>query len=332
LSGALEAMNELSAQGKDIKQIILEITEYLRALLLFKADAKYEDIYLTDTKEAFTAIAPLYTTERILAATERLHKAIEEMRLSARSKIMAELCLFDLCHIRGDSLAALSARIAQLEAKLAKLGGQKLSGSIDSLTLPPQQASVTKTAGGKAMPVTPGQSVQLSAKAPEPSEEFTPEEETKIIGGMDTKPPKAAVPAPQSLPDKPVDTAQGQELWRKVCQALAKKRKRTILAYAEMGQVKGLSGSMLTVGLHSQTSKERLEQEDFKSIIESILAELMQKSIAAHFVVDAEQNASTIVQVQKANKPKAAVKIDKKELPPTVKSALNVFGGTVKKE
>ena len=73
LSGALEGLNELSAQGKDVKQVLLEVTEYLRALLLYKTQIKYDDIYLTDTEDAFKIIAPLYTQERILAATKRLH-------------------------------------------------------------------------------------------------------------------------------------------------------------------------------------------------------------------------------------------------------------------
>jgi len=47
-----------------------------------------------------------------------LHDALEELRFSSRGKIVAELCLFDLCHISGDTIEALAARVAELEAQI----------------------------------------------------------------------------------------------------------------------------------------------------------------------------------------------------------------------
>ena len=119
LTQALATLNLLLEQGKDVKQVLTELIEYLRALVLYLAVPDYEEIYLTDTKEALAELAPLFGRDRLLAAEERLHSAIQELRGSMRPRITAELCLLDLCRVEGSTLAALSARIEQLERQLA---------------------------------------------------------------------------------------------------------------------------------------------------------------------------------------------------------------------
>ena len=98
-----------------MRQILTELAEYLRAVLLYKASPGYHEIYLTDTEEAISELAPLFGSDRLMAAEERLHQAMGELRFSARGRITAELCLFDLCRIEGSTIAALMARVEQLE-------------------------------------------------------------------------------------------------------------------------------------------------------------------------------------------------------------------------
>ncbi len=320
LSGSLGVLNELTMEGKDIKQILIELTEYLRALLLFKAEAGYEDIYLTDTAEAFAPIADLYTNDRILAATSRIHKALEEIRFSARERIVAELCLFDLCHIQGNTVEALAARVAQLERRLA-------------------EASLHV----QAMPATPGQSVAQAVPA-KTAENIT----TKETGQAPVVPPKAvppskATPVP-NMAAATLDTGSaveravaaqdnGVELWSQVCQALKSRRKRTILAYAEMGTVLALTADKLTVGFSTETSKSRMEEPDYKNVLLDILQEITGSSLALAFVEKAGLEP-TQIKVTLTKRPQS-VPVQKppatKELPKDVKQALDVFGGSVEK-
>ena len=124
LPQALGKLNELLEQGKDARQVLTELMEYLRALLLYKSVPDYEEIYLTDTKEALASLAPLFGSDRLMAAEERLHSALLELKTTMRPRITAELCLLDLCRIEGSTLAALSARIEQLERQLAGGAGR----------------------------------------------------------------------------------------------------------------------------------------------------------------------------------------------------------------
>ena len=307
LTQSLQVLNDLIMEGKDIKQILIELTEYLRALLLFKAQAGYEDIYLTDTKEAFASIADLYTNERILAATSRIHKALEEIRFSARERIVAELCLFDLCHIQGSSLEELAARVAQLEKSVGK-------------GIAPVAAEI------RTMPVTPGQSVaQESPRVSVSQEAVTPSV---------TEEPVAESTFAQ--PEGEKTAGQGVEIWNRVCQTLKSKRKRTILAYAETATVLSVTEEQLTIGFNTEIAKDRLAEPDYKNVLLDIMQEITGKTMTLN-LVEKDNLVPTKVEINSAKtaKPNEEIKETKepgKELPKDVKQALDVFGGSVKKE
>lgn len=156
LPAALGKLGELLEQGKDARQVLTELMEYLRALLLFQSVPDYEEIYLTDTREALTALTPLFGRDRLMAAEERLHSALLELKTTMRPRITAELCLLDLCRIEGSTLAALSARIEQLERQLA-------SGALAaSYTAAPRPMA---TAAASAPPPAPASTPRPAATA-----------------------------------------------------------------------------------------------------------------------------------------------------------------------
>lgn len=161
LPAALGKLGELLEQGKDARQVLTELMEYLRALLLFQSVPNYEEIYLTDTREALTALTPLFGRDRLMAAEERLHSALLELKTTMRPRITAELCLLDLCRIEGSTLAALSARIEQLERQLA-------SGALAaSYTAAPRPMATAAASTPPAPTSTPRPAVTAAAGAPQ---------------------------------------------------------------------------------------------------------------------------------------------------------------------
>ena len=161
LPAALGKLGELLEQGKDARQVLTELMEYLRALLLFQSVPDYEEIYLTDTREALTALTPLFGRDRLMAAEERLHSALLELKTTMRPRITAELCLLDLCRIEGSTLAALSARIEQLERQLA-------SGALAASYTAAPRPMATAAASTPPAPVsTPRPAATAAAGAPQ---------------------------------------------------------------------------------------------------------------------------------------------------------------------
>ena len=161
VAGALAQLSTLLEQGKDVRQIIAELVEYLRALLLFKAVPQYNEVYLTDTAASLGELAALYSTDRIMASEERLHAALQELRGTMRPRITAELCLLDLCRREGSALASLTARVESLERQLASGADAPAYGS--------GQAPTYNVAAGTA----PTHVVQASTATPAQPAQFT---------------------------------------------------------------------------------------------------------------------------------------------------------------
>ena len=102
---------------------------YKRQLLLYKAAPSYAAIYVTDTAEELAVLSACYTGERILAAQEIIHQAVNELRFTAKGRITAEMCLYDLCRENERTLKVLAARVEHLERELA-LYKQQGGGSL----------------------------------------------------------------------------------------------------------------------------------------------------------------------------------------------------------
>lgn len=296
LSGALDSLNQLLEQGKEMEQILAELMEYFRALLLFQADREYQEIYLTDTREALEQAAGLFTRDQIVAHVERIHEAVKESRYSLRKKIVGELCLFDLCKERGNSEAALLARIETLEQQVAAL----TAGGIPAAPVRPLAAVPVQAAPAPVMPA-PAAPVQAPAPAPaqaapKPGPRPTARQVfAKMAAAQQTARPSvpepaapAAAPASQPAVPEPVaqsqtpaaevqfngsGRAQAQQLWQLVLQGLKRRRKRTFMVYAEMAKVADFQGQTLLLSVSTDYGKEKMEEPSFKNLIQDILKE-----------------------------------------------------------
>lgn len=289
LSGALDSLNQLLEQGREMEQILAELMEYFRALLLFQADREYQEIYLTDTREALEQAAGLFTRDQIVAHVERIHEAVKESRYSLRKKIVGELCLFDLCKERGNSEAALLARIETLEQQVAAL----TAGGIPAAPVRPAVTASVDAAPAPATPVPPvpapaaTQSVsrprarQVFAKmaaaqqAERPAVPAVAAPEGTAAAPVAPVGPVSAVPsrAPEEVQFNGSGRGQAQQLWQLVLQGLKRRRKRTFMIYAEMAKVADFQGQTLLLTVSTDFGKEKMEEPSFKNLIQEILKE-----------------------------------------------------------
>lgn len=275
LSGALDALGQLLEQGKEMEQILAELLEYFRALLLYQADREYQEIYLTDTPEALGETAALFTSSQIVASVERIHEAIRESKFSLRKKIVGELCLFDLCENRGNTEAALLARIDSLEQQVAALrqGGITAAPTAAPVIRPAAPAAVQAPVSRPAAPVStaarPNSGVQdafarMAAAARQ--EEARPE------------------PAAGEVQFDGSGRAKAQQLWQLVLQGLKRRRKRAFLVYAEMAQAADYQDQELLLAVSSAYGKEKMEEPSFRNLIQDILKEAVGQPIGLQVV------------------------------------------------
>lgn len=322
LSAALQLLNRLTEQGKDVRQILTELAEYLRAVLLYKASPGYHEIYLTDTEEAIAGLAPLFANDRLMAAEERLHQALGELRFSARGRITAELCLFDLCRIEGSTIAALLARVEQLEQQVRS--GVPLTGAAGTEHSNPESARANAAFVAapaapkvKAAPAVSTAPAAVTEPAPEPAVARIQEAETVTTAA----PAKAAA---ASALEYSGDWTAGEDLWKQALELLKNEKKQSMVACAAGGFVTGYENGVLTVGFKNQFMCVRMNDPDYKKAFEEVLLRLARQSVRLECVTAAKPAAA---------KPKATPRQQPpaEDIEPAVKAALDAFGGTLQK-
>ncbi len=349
-AAALEIFAKLLEQGKDIAQILLEIEEYLRSLLLFQAAPDYQQIYVTDTAAAFKQLVPFFPPERILAAQEVLHQALGELRFLSRGRIVAEMCLCDLCQVKGDSLLALKARVAQLEKAVA--GGVPLPYAAPQVVTPqvaaaPKVVAPQVTAEPKivapqvtAEPKIAAPQVTVAPKVVAPQVTAAPKvatpkvaAEPKIAAPQVAAEPKIVAPkvaaepkvvAPQPVQPYSGDWATGDAYWTQARELLKGEGKMSMFACALTASVLSLEGDVLTLGFKNKFTCDRMQQPDYRASFEDALLRVSRRTIKLSCVLETAKPAAPKKKVTAKTEavPEAAMGT-------SARKAMAFFGGTL---
>ena len=347
VASALETLDRLIGSGKDVRQILRELSVYYRALLLYKADPDYKAIYVTDTAEALEAASPLYTGGQILEIQDILRRALVELTAPTRSRVTAEMCLYQMCDTAPANLRALAERVVALEQTVATLQ-QALQNGTPVPARPAVQAPKPAPAPKQALqPVTPPPVTQPAAPVPKPA----PAPAAAAPGPAAPAParaPKPAAPAPQAAPaPKPAapapapapdacatiepysgDWAEGDELWGKALQLLKDEKKLAIESCARNGQVLAMEGGVLTVSYKSKFLRDRVMRDDYRTVLEEALLRLAKRSVKLNGIVGNGRPAAA--RTARKEKP-ADDALSPDSVPETVYKVARAFGGTVHK-
>lgn len=341
LPQALATLNLLLEQGKDVKQVLTELIEYLRALVLYLAVPDYEEIYLTDTKEALAELAPLFGRDRLLAAEERLHSAIQELRGSMRPRITAELCLLDLCRVEGSTLAALSARIEQLERQLA--GGVMpvyQQAPVNAQPVPAvavqQQAALEHAAPAAQQPTAQQASaamqMQAAKAAPvkQPAAAQQPAADTLAAAVNAAPKPKSA--RVQQTEEYAGDFAAGEDFWKQALEIMKAEKKNSMVSCAKNGRVFSFANNILQVAFKAPFLADRMNKDDYRGAFEEVLLRLARREIRLEAVIEgkAKLPQKPVKQQEVQQSPESETQnLQAAQLPENLRKAFNALGGSV---
>ena len=342
---ALSQLAALLEQGKDVRQIVTELIEYLRALLLFKAVPQYNEVYLTDTASNLESLAALYTSDRIMASEERLHAALVELRGTMRPRITAELCLLDLCRREGSALASLTARVESLERQLAS--GAAAAQAVPQAKAVPPHLLYTGPEEQFQEPdegiPSPDELAQLST---------TPVALATTTAAPASVTPKSAVSspataAPVSSASTPAsaapieefggDYAAGEDFWQQTLELVRSEKKMSMYSCAKGGRVYSFANDMLVVAFKSAFQSQRMTKSDFREYFEGVLLRVARRPIRLQCEAESELKKraggaakSKAGTAQAASEP-VAQPLAPNELPENLQRAMHAFGGTITK-
>lgn len=338
LPQALATLNLLLEQGKDVKQVLTELIEYLRALVLYLAVPDYEEIYLTDTKEALAELAPLFGRDRLLAAEERLHSAIQELRGSMRPRITAELCLLDLCRVEGSTLAALSARIEQLERQLA--GGvmpvyqqappvpavQQVSAAVQ------QPAAQEDFAATAQQPIAEQMHAAKAAPAKKPAVKAQPQPAADTLAAAVNAAPKPKSARVQQTEEYAGDFAAGEDFWKQALEIMKAEKKNSMVSCAKNGRVFSFANNILQVAFKAPFLADRMNKDDYRKAFEEVLLRLARREIRLEAVIEgkAKLPQPPVKQQEVQQSPESETQnLQAAQLPENLRKAFNALGGSV---
>lgn len=338
LPQALATLNLLLAQGKDVKQVLTELIEYLRALVLYLAVPDYEEIYLTDTKEALAELAPLFGRDRLLAAEERLHSAIQELRGSMRPRITAELCLLDLCRVEGSTLAALSARIEQLERQLA--GGVMpvyQQAPVNAQPVPAvavQQQAAQEHAAPAAQQTPAAEPMQAAKPAPakKPAVKAQPQPAADTLAAAVNAAPKPKSARVQQTEEYAGDFAAGEDFWKQALEIMKAEKKNSMVSCAKNGRVFSFANNILQVAFKAPFLADRMNKDDYRGAFEEVLLRLARREIRLEAVIEgkAKLPQPPVKQQEVQQSPESKTQnLQEAQLPENLRKAFNALGGSV---
>jgi DNA polymerase-3 subunit gamma/tau len=233
-AAVLLALEEIIALGKDVRQLLIELSQHGRSLMLYKAapDVAVLDAYGQD-QAVLAAQSAKFSHDELVRMIQLLQGAANEAKWAAEPRIVAEIALLAVC--RRDSekdLATLAERVAALEAALAG-GAAKPARPATATVLRPAASPVANPA-----PVAPASQAEARPAAiscrrmPAPRKSGTPSSKNSS--------PAANDPSTPAYP----------------------------------GELVALTATQATVQFASTFAKERSEKEDYRQIVEKSLAQI----------------------------------------------------------
>ena len=135
-------LGELLQNGRELRQILAELAQYFRSLMIVGVGGTLGSAELPDGQaEALREAAARFTQEEIMVILRKLNEAMQEIRVSPQPRIAAESMLIGLCRPADAAPAgapvtvsnpADTARIARLEAEVRRLTEQVAAGGVSA--------------------------------------------------------------------------------------------------------------------------------------------------------------------------------------------------------
>lgn len=302
----LEIIAELLRDGKDLKQIVAELSLHLRSLMIYQAVGTVANMDLyAEQDDVLKEQAGLFPAEQVMRMIKRLHEAMNEMKWSPQPRITVEVALLSLCReeqatpMVAASVAAApdNDRIAQLEAKLV-------------------QVSAALAAGAKAMPAAKAAPVRNKGENMRARAEQVP----------------APIPAPAPMPVSAEDT----QVWNTLLQTLKDTNKMPIFACVSQGTFAGMTERQFFIQFKGSLMAS-LTMRNYRAQLETILQEITGREL--HLSCSGEDRPMTPPPRPKQKQPAAVLQepetipVNLNQMPPEerapLEKAFNYFGDHV---
>ena len=298
---SLVLLNDILSKGKDIKQILIELAQYFREIMLYQVEGSAQKFSSSESNEVLKKHSRCFSYDELVEYIKSIHSVINELRFSPQPRITLEVLLVTLCNVNlQQNQTALLQRIEMLEENL-KNGNIKSAESV-----------AVKVVVPRVEPVVVETSAVVSAN------DHKVDSSEVVLEAVTIKP----MP-PVNLS---VNNLAATDLWEELLRDLAKEGKMSIMACVKQGNLIALENDLAVIEFSTPFLKERTEKDDYREIIEGIIQKKCGKNIRIKCVLVGEM----------ALKKEEVINVAKSETinedHPTLKAAIKMFGDNIIKQ
>lgn len=289
---SLQLVEEILSKGKDIKQILIELAQYFREIMIYQVDSQVDDFVNEEATSQLKKHSRQFSYDELVENIKNIHEGINELRFSPQPRITLEVLLVTLCNLNmKKNHAALLERIEILEAKIKN--GVVPQSSIKQTKMLTENISSQKS----------DEVAQIKS-----DEVYEVPEESKI--------------EPEKI-QRVQFSGNGDKIWEGLLNDLANSGKMSILACVKQGNLIVIENNQAIIEFSTVFLKERTEKDDYREIIEEIMKKISGQEIKIKCVLKGE-----VVNRKPSNDDHVAeVKVDKDH--PSLKAAIKMFGDNV---
>ena len=298
---SLVLLNDILSKGKDIKQILIELAQYFREIMLYQVEGSAQNFSSSESNEVLKKHSRCFSYDELVEYIKSIHSVINELRFSPQPRITLEVLLVTLCNVNlQQNQTALLRRIEMLEENL-KNGNIKSAESV-----------AVKVVVPRVEPVVAETSAVVSVN------DHKVDSSEVVLEAVTIKP----MP-PVNLS---VNDLAATDLWEELLRDLAKEGKMSIMACVKQGNLIALENDLAVIEFSKPFLKERTEKDDYREIIEGIIQKKCGKNIRIKCVLVGEM-AFKKEEVINVAKPETI-----NEDHPTLKAAIKMFGDNIIKQ
>jgi DNA polymerase-3 subunit gamma/tau len=307
----LLALGELISLGKEVRQILLEVALYMRSIMLFKTAPDIDSIELYgDDRKVLAKHGEQFDHDELIDMIKILNEGANDAKWAPEPRITAEMTLLSLCRrsVHGD-MASLLERITALEDKLSGRPLPQIEPQIIRQVEPPRPSISAKSFAPQ--PVTPKPLEVVEAK----------------------KEPLQQQPQPEPAVINNSSSGDVKEIWDHVLKELIASGKRSVHACVSQGKLMSLNDKQATVQFTAAFPKERTEKDDYRIMIEKVLAQFCGKTVQLCCILGSGTATSKTAPVAPPKNQSVTTTLPPEgEVHPALRQAIHMFGGKVVKK
>ncbi|WP_296895741.1 DNA polymerase III subunit gamma/tau [uncultured Megamonas sp.] len=273
----LTVLDEVIAQGKEIKQLLNELVLHFRSIMLYKASNKLLNLnmYFED-EEILARQAKSFTHEQIMQIIQKIHEAINEIKWASQPRITAEVLFLKLCW-QGEAENNSSEKIMPMINNNISAVNNKGASEAKIMAL---EQTVSRL--DRIVKALSSQLANMQEKYKTASTGNTPVSTNNNIEQMQTMPlQQPMIKAKANSINSgnkninvnviPMENADATAIWQNVLAGLNARRKKVVVACVNRALPYRIADNQFFIHFDSPFLQARTEKDDYRLLIEDVL-------------------------------------------------------------